>query len=107
MWLIRSWSPSSSGSTWAGARVVPEPVPGSLIVVRLASVYRIAHPERPGHPRARARRPRPYAAVMSRRTLLLASGSPARLRLLREAGFDPKVLASGVPEDDVDTEDIP
>lgn len=34
--------------------------------------------------------------------LVLASGSPARLRLLRAAGFDPEVMVSGVPEDDVD-----
>lgn len=39
---------------------------------------------------------------MPERTLILASGSPARLRLLREAGFDPKVVVSGVPEDDVE-----
>jgi septum formation protein len=30
--------------------------------------------------------------------LVLASGSPARLRLLRDAGFDPEVIVSGVPE---------
>jgi septum formation protein len=35
------------------------------------------------------------------RRLVLASGSPARLRLLRAAGFDPEVVVSGVPEDDV------
>jgi len=35
------------------------------------------------------------------RRLVLASGSPARLRLLRAAGFDPVVIVSGVPEDDV------
>lgn len=32
---------------------------------------------------------------------MLASASPARLRLLHDAGFDPKVVVSGVSEDDV------
>jgi septum formation protein len=42
---------------------------------------------------------------MPERTLILASGSPARLRLLREAGFDPKVVVSGISEDEVVADD--
>jgi septum formation protein len=42
---------------------------------------------------------------MCPRTLVLASGSPARLRLLRDAGFDPEVAVSGVDEEEVRVED--
>jgi len=42
---------------------------------------------------------------MPSRTLILASGSPARLGLLRAAGFAPMVVVSGVDEDDIDPTD--
>ena len=40
------------------------------------------------------------------RRIVLASASPARLSLLRGAGFEPEVVVSGVAEDDVELGDV-
>jgi septum formation protein len=42
---------------------------------------------------------------VAERSLVLASASPARLRVLRDAGFDPKVVMSEVDEDAVEAAD--
>jgi septum formation protein len=39
------------------------------------------------------------------RHVVLASGSPARLRLLRDAGLNPEVVVSGVDESEIDASD--
>jgi septum formation protein len=41
------------------------------------------------------------------RRLVLASASPARLRLLTGAGFSPEVIVSGIDEDVVEAPDLP
>jgi septum formation protein len=43
--------------------------------------------------------------LVTARSLILASASPARLRLLREAGLDPVVVVSGFDEDSLRIDD--
>src|SRR3954463_2335146 len=43
--------------------------------------------------------------VVTVRPLILASASPARLRLLRDAGLDPVVVVSGFDEDSLHIDD--
>jgi septum formation protein len=43
--------------------------------------------------------------LMPARPVVLASASPARLRLLRDAGLEPIVMVSGVDESDIDEPD--
>ena len=43
--------------------------------------------------------------IVTRRSLVLASASPARLRLLHDAGLDPSVVVSGMDESTVVADD--
>jgi septum formation protein len=43
----------------------------------------------------------------SKRRLILASASPARLRLLTQAGFEPEVSVSGIDEEGFEAADLP
>jgi septum formation protein len=46
-------------------------------------------------------------APAAQRRLVLASASPARLRVLQGAGFEPEVIVSGVDEDGFEAADLP
>jgi len=43
--------------------------------------------------------------IVTRRSLVLASASPARLRLLHDAGLDPSVVVSGLDESTISNDD--
>jgi septum formation protein len=47
------------------------------------------------------------ASATANRRLVLASASPARLRLLTGAGFAPEVIVSGIDEDGFEAPDLP
>ena len=49
----------------------------------------------------------PVGSSQAKRRLVLASASPARLRLLTGAGFEPEVIVSGVDEKGFEAVDLP
>jgi len=90
-----------SGLVWSGLVLV------LVLVLVLAPVLAPVWARRS----LRVPTPPPYACPVATRTptrrLVLASASPARLRLLRDAGFDPEVIVSGFDEDAVEAGDTP